>query len=151
MLDVVFVFVFARRDQSKAAHWIRSGKKANFAGGVAGGRQNQKSAAATAFNFYAEALVFFLQQKRIGLVGAEDVAVKLIRALGGLVFDGVKERAIVGRPGGAGGAFDALRKRFAGSQILDLQRVLAKAGYVGRVSQQFVVVAYVENPKAEEG
>ena len=43
------------------------------------------------------------------------------------------------------------RERFAGAEILDLQRVLAEAGGVEGVGEQMVVVADVEGAEARKG
>ena len=40
------------------------------------------------------------------------MAIEPVRALGGFVFDGVEERAIVGGPGSAGDALDSLAGAF---------------------------------------
>jgi hypothetical protein len=63
MVDVIFVGVFARRDQPKFSDRIASREVAYFAGGVAGGKQDEIGATAEAFNFDSEALVGFFEEK----------------------------------------------------------------------------------------
>ena len=151
VVDVVFVGVFAVSDHAKFRRGLIGGQVADFAGGVAGSREKQEGAAAGAFDLDAEALVAFFVEERVGLGEFSGVTIEAVGALGGFVFHGVEERAIVGGPGGAGDALDAFGKRFAGAEILDLQRVLAEAGGVERVGQQVIVVADVEGAEAEKG
>ena len=98
--------------------------------------EKQIGAAAGAFDLDAEALVGFFVDEHGRAQSSQGVAIEAMRALGGFVFDGVEKRAIVGSPGGAGDALDASGERFVGAEILDLQRVLAKAGDVERVSEE---------------
>src|ERR1700730_15344131 len=49
MVGVVFVIVFARGDDAEVGSGLSGGKEADFAGGVAGGGQKEKTAAARAF------------------------------------------------------------------------------------------------------
>src|SRR5713226_2311593 len=120
MLDVVFVIVFARSNQTKFGVRLRCWKEANFARCVAGDGEEKKSAAAGAFNVEAETFVRLFVEQRVGLGCTEDVAIEAVRALGSFVFDGAEERAVVGGPGGASYALDSNGKRLASVQIFDL-------------------------------
>src|SRR6266852_1798827 len=79
------------------------------------------------------------------------MAIETIGALRGFIFDGVEEGAVVGGPGGAGDAFEPFGQKGASAQVFDVQRVLAKTGRVGRVSEKTVVVANNERIEAEKG
>src|SRR5713226_5173429 len=117
MLDVVFVIVFARSNQTKFGVRLRGGKEANFARCVAGDGEEKKSAAAGAFDIQAETFVRLFVEQGVGLVRAKNVAIKAVGAFGGFVFDGVEEGAIVGGPGGASYALDSNGKRLASVEI----------------------------------
>src|SRR6266404_349911 len=151
MVSVVFVIVFARGNEAEVGIGLSGGKEADLAGGVAGDGEEEKGAAAGALDIEAKALVALFVEQSIELGCAEDVAVEAVGALGGFVFDGIEERAIVGGPGGAGDALDSNGESLAGGQILDLQRVLAEAGGVERVGEQGIVVADGEGAEAEKG
>src|SRR5258706_7634736 len=102
MLYVVFVVVFAWSDQAEGRVRLSCGKETDFTRCVAGDREQKKRAAARAFDIEAETLIGFFVKQRIGLGGAENVAIEAVRALGGFVFNGIEKRAIVGGPRGAG-------------------------------------------------
>ena len=102
----LFVVVFARSDQLKLTRGLIRAQETDFAGGVAIRDEEEIGAAAGALNIDAEALVFFLEKENIGKVGAEDVAIQAMRALGDFIFDDVEESKTVGSPGGAGDAFN---------------------------------------------
>jgi len=142
MVDVVFVVVFARGDQPEIRVGLFGRKKPNFARGVAGDVQQNKHTAARAFDIDAKTLVALFIEQSVWRRAAEHMPMEPVRALRDFVFDGVKERAIVGGPGRAGDALDLKRKRFAAQQILDLQRVLAESGGIQRIGQQGIVVAH---------
>ena len=150
MVDVIFVGVFAGSITRNSACGLIGGQEADLAGGVAGDGEQKKGTAAGALDLDAKAFVDFFVEQVVGFGRVQRVAIEAVRALGGLVFDGVEERAIVGGPGGAGDALDALGKCVAGAQILDLQRVLAEAGGVERVGEKMIVVADVERAEAQE-
>jgi len=124
---------------------------ADFAGGVAVGDEENVGTAPAALDVDAEALVFFFVEKRVGAVGAEDVAEESVGALGDFVFDDVEEGAVVGGPGGAGDALDAEREHRGVIQISDFERVLAEASGVRGVGEEGIVVADFEDTEAEEG
>src|SRR5262249_2617923 len=94
----------------------------------------------SAGDLYAEALVGFLVDQGIGLREAEPVAIEAMRALGDFIFNGIKERAIVGGPCGGRDALDAERKGFVGLEILDLEGELAISGRIECESEEMVVV-----------
>jgi len=118
---------------------------------VAVGDEEDVGAAAAALDVDAETLVFFFEEQRIGPVGAEDVAIELVRAFGDFVFDDVEEGAIVGGPCGAGDALDAERKHGGVFEIFDFESVLAEADGVRGVGEEEIVVADFEDAEAEEG
>src|SRR6267154_2325346 len=107
MLDIVFVVVFARGDQTKFGVRLRCWEETDFTRCVAGDCEQKKRAAAGAFDVEAETLVGFFVEQRVGLGRAKNVTIEAVRALGGFVFDRVEERAIVGGPRGAGDALDS--------------------------------------------
>src|SRR6267142_1035560 len=113
MLDIVFVVVFARGDQTKFGVRLRCWKKTDFTRGVAGDCEQKKCAAARAFDVEAESLVGLFVEQRVGLGCAENVAIQAVGALRSFVFDGVEERVIVGSPRGAGDTFDSNWERLA--------------------------------------
>ena len=63
--------------------------------------QQQKCAAARAFNVNPKTLVSFFVEQRVGLARAENVTVETVRPLGRFVFDCIEKRAIVRGPSGA--------------------------------------------------
>ncbi len=135
MVGVILVRVFARIDQPEFRLWLIGGQVADLAGGVAGTREKKKSTAARALDLDAEALVALFVEKIVGFGRVQRVAIEAVGALSGLVLHGVKKRAVVGGPGGAGDTLDAPGKRFTGAQVFDLQRVLTEPGGVERVGQ----------------
>jgi hypothetical protein len=122
MVSIVFVIVFARGDEAKVGIGLTGGKEADFAGGVAGDGEEEKGAAASALDVEAKALVALFVEQSIRLGCAEEVTVEAVGALGGFVFDGVEERAIVGGPGGAGDTLDSNGESLAGGQIFAILR-----------------------------
>jgi hypothetical protein len=151
MIDVVFVIVFARSDEAEFAGGLIGAEKADFAGGVTVGDEEEVSATSGALDINAEALVFFLVEEGVGEAGAEDMTIETVGALGDLVFNDVEEGEIIGGPGGAGDALDAEGKEFMGMEILDFEDELAEAGVVRGIGEEAIVVADVEGTKAEEG
>jgi hypothetical protein len=151
MIDVVFVIVFARRDEMEFAGGLIGAQKADFTGGVAIGDEEKVRAAAGAFDINAEALVLFLVEEGVGDAGAEDMAIEAVGALGNFVFDDVEECEIVGGPGGAGDTLDAEGEEFVGLQILDFEDELAETGVVRGIGEETIVVTDVERAEAEEG
>jgi hypothetical protein len=152
VVAVVFVVVFAGSDEAEFAERVGGGEKANFAGGVAVDAEHEISAAAGTLYVNVEALVGFIIEELVcaGRI-AEDVAIKAMGTLGEGIFDYVEEMAVVGGPGGGGDAFDAEGQEFGGTEIFDLERVLAEAGDVGGVGEELVVVGDFEATEAEEG
>src|SRR5260370_35957251 len=73
VIDVVFVIVFARRDQAELRVRLSGGKEADLASGVAGDGQHQKRIAASAFNIDAKAFVRLFVEQRIGGSRLEDM------------------------------------------------------------------------------
>ncbi len=115
------------------------------------GDEEDVGAAAATLDVNAEAFVFFFVEERVGAVGAEDVAIDLVRALGDFIFDDIKEGAIVGSPGGAGDTLDVEGEHGGIREILDFEGVLAEAGGVRGVGEEGIVVADFEDAEAEEG
>jgi len=74
-----------------------------------------------------------------------------VRALGDFIFDDIKERAIIGSPGGAGDTLDVEGEHRGICEILDFEGVLAEAGGVRGVGEEGIVVADFEDAEAEEG
>jgi len=107
MLDIVFVVVFAWSNQAESRVRLSCGKETDFTRCVAGDCEQKKCAAARAFDVESETLVGFFVEQRIGLGRAKNVTIEAVRALGGFVFYGVEECAIVGGPRGAGNALDS--------------------------------------------
>src|SRR5208283_589541 len=99
MVHVVFVVVFPGGDNLEFAGGLIGAEKAGFAGGVAVGDQKEISAAAGALDINAETFVFFLEEENVGIVGAEDVAIEAVGALGDFVLDDVEEGETVRGPG----------------------------------------------------
>jgi hypothetical protein len=130
MVYVVLVIVLAWSDEAEFAGGLIGTEKANLAGSVAIGDEEEVGAAAGALDINAEALVFFLVQEVVGHARPKDVAVEAVGTLGDLVFDDIEEGEIVGGPGGAGGALDAYGEEFVGVEILDFEDELAEAGVV---------------------
>src|SRR6476660_4954289 len=145
VLDIIFVIVFAGCDEAKLVKRADRGEKADFAGGVAVRDQEKKGSAAGAFDVQAEALVGFFKQQRVGGGGiAKAVTIETMGALGDRIFDHIEEVAVVGGPGGSGHTLGSEREEFTGSQVFDLQGVLAEPGGVGRVGEEVVVVGDFE-------
>ena len=151
MIDVVFVVVAAFVDERELQGGAVGAEIADLAGGVTVGDEEDVSAAAAAFDVDTEALVFFLVEKRVGTVGAENVEIELVGTLSGFVFDYIEKGAIVGGPGSAGDALDAERKDRGVLEIFDLESVLAEAGGVRGEGEEGIVVADFEDAEAEEG
>src|SRR5271157_3595936 len=78
MIDVVFVVVFTRGDEMEFAGGLIGAEKADFAGGVAIGDEEEVGTAAGALDVNAEALVLFFKEENVGEVGAKNVAVEAI-------------------------------------------------------------------------
>ena len=111
---------------------------------MAGRFDDQKFAVAGAACAEVEALIVVLADHDVGGVRrAEGVAQQLVLALLLLVFDGVEEGAVVGGPDDGANALDFIGKRFAGFEILDVERVLAEAGGVCRVGEPARIVSDV--------
>jgi len=138
-------------DQLELQRGAVGAEVADFTGGVAVGDEEDVGAAAAALDVDAEALVFFFVEEGVRAVGADDVEKELVGAFGGFVFDYVKERAIVGGPGGGGNALDAEREHCRVVEILDFEGVLAETGGVRGVGEKGIAVADFEDAEAEEG
>ncbi len=107
--------------------------------------------AAGALDVDAEAFINFFKQECVGLGGTEDVAVETMGTLRDFVFNRIEESFVVGGPGGAGDACGSERDKGVGSEVFDLERVLAETRDVGGVSEESVVVANVEDIESEKG
>jgi hypothetical protein len=152
VVDVIFVIVFARSDQAEFAERVGGGEEADFAGGVAVDDEDQIGAATGALDVEVEAFVGFVVEELIGASGVtQGVTIEAVGSLGERIFDDVEEMAVVGAPGGGGDAFDAEGQEFGGTEVFDLQRVLAEAGSVGGVGEEMIVVGDLERAEAEEG
>jgi len=135
MVHVVFVIVFAGRDEAEFAGGLIGTKKANLTGSVAIGDKEKVGAAAGALDINAEALVFFFVEEVVRHARPKNVAVEAVGTLGNLVFDDIEEGEIVGGPGDAGGALDPEGKEFVGVEILDFEDELAETGVVRGIGE----------------
>src|SRR5258706_15683346 len=73
-----------------------------------------------------------------------------VRALRCFVLYGVEQRAIVGGPGGTRDALEALGESGPGTQIFDLQHVLAETRSIGRIGEQVVLLADLEEAQSKK-
>ncbi len=114
---------------------------AHLGGREAGNVQQDVLAVQRLRHVNIEQLVLLLVQERV-LVrsGAELVAIETVSALG-VVLGDVIQRPIVGRPDDRIDPRDRVRQQFAGSQVLDVEGVIAETGRVARVGKQVAVVA----------
>jgi hypothetical protein len=166
MIDGIFVVVFARADERECAVGLVGGQHPRFGRGVAGRFQYQEFAVAGAAGAQIEALVVVLADDDIGGVRrAQGMAQQLVLALLHLVFNGVEEGAVghpidgdlsmgtpvVSGPHDGAHTLDFTGQRLAGFEILDVERVLAEAGGVGRVGEPSRVVGDVGGADRKEG
>ena len=143
MVERVLVLIFARGNDAECAGGVVRLENPRLAGGVAGRLDHDKFAVASAPGGNVEALVVFLVNQHFtgGLLNAIPPQPVLPLLL--LVLHGVKQCPIIRGPHHGTNALHLIRKRLAGFEILDAQRVLAKARGVGGVGQPAPVVGNV--------
>ena len=128
MVDVILEVIFARLNECPFAFGRGGGEELLFTRGVTGRSQDQKFAVASTPSADVETLVCLLVDEHVfGVRSSHDVAKELVLALLLLVFDGIKEGAIVAGPHDGADALDVLCQQFIRAQIFYVQGVLTES------------------------
>src|ERR1700722_8946667 len=97
-----------------------------------------------------ESLVLLFEHQRVaGCANAEDMSPDLVRTVR-LVCADIEERVVVTCPSGSvGDAFYLVSELFSCGEVLEPQLETLLARYVGRVGEQSVVRADIEDPERQ--
>ncbi len=147
MIHVVLVVPLPRQEHLPGRGRLAGRQIPDLRGREARGAGEEVGEAPRALHAQVEERVLLLVHEVVG-DRAQPVAVEAIRALGGILGD-VEERLAVGGPGHRHDLLDPIGRKIARPQILDVERVLAEAGDVGRVGQTMAVVAHGDGPEPE--
>src|SRR5450631_3114559 len=132
MIYVILQIIFTRLDECPFLLGSGSWEKLLFACGVTGCSKDEIFAVASAPGADVETLICLLVDEHILCVwSAHNVAVELVLALLFLVFNGIKESAIVAGPDDGADALDVFCQQFTRAHILNLQSVLAESCCIG--------------------
>ena len=131
MLDVVLVALGARLDDHGRGRRVGGGHEPHFAGDLRRRGDDEVAPGAGAPDRHVEAVVVFLEQKRVvGGGSAERVAPHLPRAHG-VVGTGVEDRGVVGPGDPVVDVVDDVVEHRARVDLSEAQRVALTAGDVG--------------------
>src|ERR1043166_551708 len=149
VIDVVLVISFAWTNDLQFGAGIVGGQVAPLGRRLAFGTEQNERLIARTSGADIKQFVFLFKDK-VGLITAQHVAEKLVRAFGDVIFRSEEDRFVISGPNYIAHALECFRQELSGAQVFDVKCVLAIAGSVCCVRKQRIVVARRESADAEK-